>query len=292
MRVKTRLDHHCSLVKLVARIAGSPLLNTDLAEISRSTGFSPDHLNKLFRGFTGETAVQFARRLSLEMAAKSLVDGEEPISSVARGLGYAEPEAFTKAFREAFGQPPSSFVKDDVREWRLPCISGVHWGEDVKFQPLMAGAAEFGLNMVIREPLLAWARPFQGDYRTIPDAWRALRSALPAALVEGAAWLTVFHDDGLKTVNRDRMRWRLGYVASVGLGSPPPGFEDLMLPGGPYISSEQLQGNQAHWDAWVFLNRNWVPKPESRLELPGFDLYEQFPEPWKELRAQIWLGLE
>ena len=78
-------------------------------EVARSAGMSLHHFHRVFRGMTGETVMGFTRRLRLERAARSLRDSERDVLPIALDAGYQSHEAFTRAFSEAFGVPPSTY---------------------------------------------------------------------------------------------------------------------------------------------------------------------------------------
>jgi AraC family transcriptional regulator len=65
----------------------------------------------VFRGVVGEPVKAHVRRLRLERAARDLRCQGAPrsITELAFDAGYETPEAFTKAFRQRFGQSPSEF---------------------------------------------------------------------------------------------------------------------------------------------------------------------------------------
>jgi AraC-like DNA-binding protein len=273
------------MVELLEQVIESPEKYVDLTELARAYGFSADHLNRVFQGFTGETAAQFVRRLLLERAARQLHDDAASVTDVSRAAGYAEPEAFTRAFRKAYGLPPSMFAGE---EWRLPCASGIH-GPSATFQPLIEGAKEFGLTFSKQSEIKVLAWLHVGDYREIPNVWAASRDRFRPSLVREAAWVTVFHSDGMKARHRSRMRAHLGFLDRG--EAAPPGFESVVLPSGLYLASAALRGAAAHTRAWQFLNRNYVPSPRNRAEMPGLDLYDSFPDPWNEIQVRLMIAL-
>jgi AraC family transcriptional regulator len=292
MRVETRQEHHCSLVKLLDGLTQYPESSGSLERLGSMAGFSADHLNRIFRGFTGESVIQFTRRISLERAALELSRGDAGIWQASVRAGYGEPEAFTKAFRKAFGIPPSGFLGRQDADWKLPCESGIHWGLGSAYPPLLQGAEELGIRLETMGPIRLLARPFIGDFVLIPSAWERFRSEITDDLAARGTWATVFCDGGLKAKNRDAMRSYLAVVEDPALGEFPAGFERLDLPGGPFATSRWISGSEEHSLAWTFLNRTWVPKPDNRMEMPGYDLYGRFPTPWEELEARIFLGLQ
>jgi AraC-like DNA-binding protein/quercetin dioxygenase-like cupin family protein len=79
-----------------------------LGEWGRTVGASE---RTLARAFTAETGLPFGRwrtRLRLRAALSSLAAGD-PVSAVARRVGYETPSAFTAAFRRETGVTPKAY---------------------------------------------------------------------------------------------------------------------------------------------------------------------------------------
>jgi AraC family transcriptional regulator len=79
------------------------------AELAKAAHFSLHHFHRVFRAQVGETVMQHVRRLRLERAARRLRASDEHILPLALEAGYDSHEAFTRAFIERFGVPPSEF---------------------------------------------------------------------------------------------------------------------------------------------------------------------------------------
>jgi AraC family transcriptional regulator len=82
-----------------------------LADVARAAGVSSFHLSRLFQAATGWSVIRYLRMRRLSQAAAALAAGATEILDVALSAGYGSHEAFTRAFRDAFGQTP-----EDVRK--------------------------------------------------------------------------------------------------------------------------------------------------------------------------------
>lgn len=82
---------------------GRPLL---LEEIAEAGGVSRHHLVRAFGAVTGRSVMAYVRGRRLTVAAQALAAGAPDILSVALEAGYDSHEAFTRAFRDQFGQTP------------------------------------------------------------------------------------------------------------------------------------------------------------------------------------------
>lgn len=80
--------------------------NITLDEIADVGGVSRFHLSRSFGTITGLPVMTYVRGRRLTMAAQQLLDGAPDILAVALDVGYGSHEAFTRAFRDQFGQTP------------------------------------------------------------------------------------------------------------------------------------------------------------------------------------------
>src|SRR3984885_792668 len=81
----------------------------DLEALARVACFSPYHFHRIYRALLGETVSDTVRRLRLHRSAIDLLDRELSIDRTARRAGYASQAAFTRAFRDEYGEPPARY---------------------------------------------------------------------------------------------------------------------------------------------------------------------------------------
>lgn len=129
----------------------------DLDRLAGVAAFSPYHFHRIFRGMVGETVHGHVRRLRLERAASRLRHGDDPVTRVAFEAGYESHEAFTRAFRDAFGQSPSGFrSRAGEHDGRMPSPSGVHLtagGRTPEFRPVEGEETGMDVTICRRDPL-------------------------------------------------------------------------------------------------------------------------------------------
>ena len=87
-----------------------------IEELASAVHASLFHFHRVYRGLTGETVREYARRLRLERAAYRLKQGDTDILSVALEARYDSHEAFTRAFKRHFGVTPSAFRANKGQE--------------------------------------------------------------------------------------------------------------------------------------------------------------------------------
>ena len=95
-------------------------------DVAARLHLSRSHLDRVVAAAAGETAARFRRRVLLERAAFRLLTTGAGVLDVAIEAGYGSHEAFTRAFRRAYGAGP--------RAWRrapghllLDTPNGVHF---------------------------------------------------------------------------------------------------------------------------------------------------------------------
>jgi len=97
--------------------------NADVADMARSSFASEFHFSRQVSRLTGEPPAALRRRVMLERAAWRLQRGEG-VATVAADEGWSSPEVFSRAFRRAYGVPPSQAT--DVDFW-LTAPNGLHF---------------------------------------------------------------------------------------------------------------------------------------------------------------------
>ena len=83
-------------------------LGDDLAldDIAAVAGLSRFHLVRAFGAVTGRSVMRYVRARRLSEAARGLARGAPDILALALDAGYGSHEAFTRAFRDQFGDTP------------------------------------------------------------------------------------------------------------------------------------------------------------------------------------------
>lgn len=82
-----------------------PLSVTALAD---HVGLSHNHLSRLFRAHLGTTAAAYIRSRRLTRAHHLLTRTSLPVKAVAPMVGFGDLQSFNKAFRRAYGMPPTA----------------------------------------------------------------------------------------------------------------------------------------------------------------------------------------
>ena len=102
-----------SLDALWREVSADPARPWSLAGLARRAGISPEELRRRCQRRLGRPPMAQVTALRLRQAALLLAGGRLPVAAVAVAVGYANPFAFSTAFRRHHGRPPS--------HWALGC---------------------------------------------------------------------------------------------------------------------------------------------------------------------------
>ena len=70
----------------------------------------PAHFTRAFKSVFGTTPGEFVENLRLNEARRRLASRRKTVRSVAESVGFANPEAFRRAFQRRFGDHPTTFL--------------------------------------------------------------------------------------------------------------------------------------------------------------------------------------
>ncbi len=98
----------------------------DAKGLARQALRSRTQFYRVFRAMIDETPVAMRRRLLLERAAWQLSRTQLPVTEIALNANYGSLEAFTRAFRKAFGVSPSLYRRMGATYTHLHAASGIH----------------------------------------------------------------------------------------------------------------------------------------------------------------------
>ena len=85
--------------------------NIGLGDVSKAAGYSYYHMTRLFSCALGESVGQYIHRRRLYTAAEKLIYTDLRVIDIALDCGFQSSEAFSRAFKAAFGSSPASYRK-------------------------------------------------------------------------------------------------------------------------------------------------------------------------------------
>lgn len=119
--------------RLAQAVEASLDLESGTRELPRLAYKSRTQFYRVFRALIEETPGEMRRRLLLERAAWRLSRTTASITEIALDSGYGSLEAFTRAFRRAFGSSPSIYRRMGETYHYLPAPNSIHFGAPVEF---------------------------------------------------------------------------------------------------------------------------------------------------------------
>lgn len=85
-----------------------------LCILAQEFGYSQSHFSRKFKEISGMQFRDYLRYRKLAFALKQLRDTPTPILEIALDYGFSSHEAFTRAFKEAYGMTPREYRRDPV----------------------------------------------------------------------------------------------------------------------------------------------------------------------------------
>jgi AraC-like DNA-binding protein len=98
-----------AVARIRALVEADCLAEHDFQALAEAEGLSFPHFRRLWRSAVGAPPERFRSGLRIALACRLLVEGEEPISAVARSVGFPDQLHFARRFRQLVGEAPSAY---------------------------------------------------------------------------------------------------------------------------------------------------------------------------------------
>jgi AraC family transcriptional regulator len=303
VKTETRSFYEAAVDRTVVRIVAMLDEALDLGALAREAALSPFHFHRVFRGMVGETPLELHRRLRLERAAWDLLTGRASVTTIAFDAGYETHEAFTRAFKQAYGIAPSAFRQS--REGSGGCAeprihlaarSGVHFGPTSGPATIRTIQGDSPMNVTIEDmpDLRVAAVHHVGPYNRISEAFQRLGAiAGPAGLLRSSAMMLAIYYDDPETTPASQLQSEAGITVTEG-ARLPAGLVEKRLPAGRYARTTHLGPYATLGDTWSRLMGEWLPKSGERVgEGSSYEVYRNTPESASpdELRTDLYLSI-
>jgi AraC family transcriptional regulator len=253
------------------------------AEFARIASFSLHHFHRIFRARVGESVMQHVRRLRLERAARRLRGTDDRILDLALEAGFSSHEAFTRAFADQFGVPPSDFRAQPNA--RVAAHLASTWG------------APIAAVTVREEPSLRVAfMRHRGGYAGIEAFWAAMYGWVHARGLRGGLF-GVCPDDPEVTIE-EHLRFDACVVVDDGFTlGPDDGANGLAeIPAGTYAVGLHVGPFERLSETYLDVIGRWFPASGYELapDAPVIEHYLDDPSvtPAAQLRTEVRVRIE
>jgi AraC family transcriptional regulator len=245
----------------------------DLEELARVACFSSFHFHRVFAAMTGETIADHVRRLRLERAAMELRSGAKQVIQLALDAGYEAHEAFTRAFKAAYGVSPAELRRATGPIAILAAPSGVHFRPGVPLTTFNTNHITTKVMKVITKKIkpmrVAYLRHV-GPYENVKQTGFDLMARLSAdkQIRKRSAFIGIGHDDPSVTPASE-----LRYDACFTVGEeyePKKPVELQTIAGGDYAVAKNCPVGKIK-DAYQYLYGKWLARSSRELRpAPSF----------------------
>jgi AraC family transcriptional regulator len=298
MKPSTLDDYKQRMLRVLVHIQSHLDDDLALAHLARVACFSLFHFHRIFSGMMGESLKDHVRRLRLERAAIQLKLSRQSVTQIALAAGYEAHEAFTRAFKGAYGISPMHFRSQKSPMVKVPARSGVHYRKNKPLRNFKANRPRIkNINVKIErvEPLRVAFLRHTGPYREVSATWDKL---LPALGKEGllggdSQFIGVCHDDPEVTPPE-----KIRYDACVTIDAPFTLMGDIGLQtiaGGEYAITTHFGSYEKLGSTYAKVLGQWLPRSGRELRsAPCFEIYLNDPESTEpeELLTDIYVPLE
>jgi AraC family transcriptional regulator len=282
-RTTTRSDYAIRLERVFRWLADHLDDTLDLAVLAEVACMSPHHFHRIYHAMQGETAADTVRRLRLHRAAVELITGELPVTRIARRAGYGSQEAFTRAFKTAYGVPPARYR-----------ASFVPSPTPTRTEDAMSTTMTYQATIRETPALKVAALAHRGDYLSIGSTFERLAAIAGGQGLFGP-WTRsfgIYYDDPASTP-RDALR--ADACLTLPDGRMPEGeLQVREIRGGRYAVTLHVGPYAELHFPYTWLYGTWLPQSgEEAADAPGIDefLNDARGVPVSELRTEIWLPL-
>lgn len=256
--------------------------------LSQVADFSKYHFHRQFSEYAGISVSRYVQLMRLKRASYRLVFNQlERIIDIALDAGFENPESFSRAFKNAFGQTPSEFRRNPA--WKP-------WNERYKF-PKRERKQHMEVRIVDCKTTKVALLEHRGPPELVNDtagifiAWRKASGLSPVKFSKtfGIAY------DNPDTTEAEKFRFAICGSVAEDVPDNPQGVVNSTIPAGRCAVVRHVGSHDRIGECAYYLYREWLPG--SGEELRDFPLYFHYltlmPEtPEHELITDIYLPLK
>ncbi|MDD2700881.1 MAG: AraC family transcriptional regulator [Sideroxydans sp.] len=257
-------------------------------QLSQVAHFSKFHFHRQFSDYCGISVMRYIQLMRLKRASYRLVFNTlERITDIALDAGFENPESFSRAFKNTFGQTPSEFRQQP--KWQP-------WNERYRF-PNIDRSKQMEVKIWEFEETPIAVLEHRGPPDLVNDSvvqfidWRKTSGLSP---IKTSDTFGIVYDNPDTTAPAD---FRFDICGSVTEAVPanPQGVVNKRIPAGRCAVVRHQGSHQRIGEAAYYLYRDWLPN--SGEELRDFPLFFHYlnlmPDtPEHELLTDVYLPLK
>lgn len=100
---------HPAVVQAMRLLESNPAFHWTLTELAEQLHLAPGYLIRLFKSTTGLPPMAYLSRFRVETAAAQLLHTRDPITEIARSVGWPDQNYFARRFRAHYGLTASTY---------------------------------------------------------------------------------------------------------------------------------------------------------------------------------------
>lgn len=257
-------------------------------QLSQVAHFSKFHFHRQFSDYCGISVIRYIQLIRLKRASYRLVFNPlQRITEIALDAGFENPESFSRAFKQAFGQTPSEFRKQP--KWEP-------WHERLQF-PSRERKTLMEVKITDFKQTRVAVIEHLGSPALLNDSakkfmeWRKSTGLSP---IKTSRTFGIVYDNP-DTVEPDKFRFDIAGSVPEEVPADPLGIVNKIIPGGRCAVVRHLGAHDRMGVNIYALYRDWLPA--SGEELRDFPLFFHYlnliPDtPEHELVTDIYLPLK
>jgi len=263
-------NYHARMQRVLDHIDQHLDGDLDLDTVSGIAAFSKFHFHRQFMATFGLSVHRYVQLARLKRASHRLATNDaQSVTEIAMDAGYDAPDAFARAFRQRFGQSPSSFRK--APDW-APWLAAFGPLNDARSKLVQITYTPDGVTIRDVPPTPVAIMEHRGDRATLGAtierfiAWRKAAGLSP----DTSPTFNIFRSERIPA-NPDDYSMDLCVGTDLPIDADDPDMKAGTIPGGRCAVLRVTHDTHNLEPAATYLYREWLPA--SGEEARDFPIY-------------------
>lgn len=277
-----QMGYYENLQKAVDWMEANLGYDVTLGQIASSAGYSVPHFYRVFTAMVGMTASEYLRRRRLSRAMEALMTTDTGIVGIALDCGFESHEAFTRAFRAAYGAPPSGFRKRRGQPVLFDRINIIAMKKE--------GIRIMNPRIILKEPktLVGFARDMtqgenlrRGLIGLVQKEFEKESVRIPGRVGEHLFYAAYDYKPEDIAKSDDEIAYTYFYCVESA-AQPPEGMVRKEIPCAKYAEfiwdprKQTLNGEETGMSAYDYIDGVWLPASGFELsDLPDYEVHDE-----------------